>query len=48
MVGDPPKLGFVKRFHASGHLSQADLVKVIEFNPRQDYPNPHSTTRVVQ
>jgi ribonuclease J len=30
MEGDPPKPQFVKGFHASGHLSQADLVKVIE------------------
>lgn len=30
MVGDPPKPEFVKGFHASGHLSQEDLVKVIE------------------
>lgn len=30
MVGDPPKPEFVKGFHASGHLSQSDLVTVIE------------------
>lgn len=30
MAGDPPKPEFVKGFHASGHLSQNDLVKIIE------------------
>jgi ribonuclease J len=30
MTGDPPKPEFVKGFHASGHLSQNDLIKVIE------------------
>ncbi len=30
MAGDPPKPEFVKGFHASGHLSQAELVKVID------------------
>ena len=34
MTGDPPKPGFIKGFHASGRLSQNDLVKVIEeINP---------------
>jgi ribonuclease J len=30
MTGDPPKPEFIRGFHASGHLSQNDLVKVIE------------------
>jgi ribonuclease J len=30
MVGDPPKPQFIKGFHASGHLSQEDLVKIVE------------------
>jgi ribonuclease J len=30
MVGDPPKPEFVKGFHASGHLSQSDLIKVVD------------------
>jgi ribonuclease J len=30
LQGDPPKPRFVKGFHASGHLSQADLTRVIE------------------
>ena len=30
MTSDPPKPEFVKGFHASGHLSQNDLIKVIE------------------
>ena len=30
LLGDPPKLRFVRGFHASGHLSQGDLTRVIE------------------
>jgi hypothetical protein len=30
MVGDPSKTQFIKGFHASGHLSQSDLVRVID------------------
>ena len=39
MTGDPPKPEFVKGFHASGHLSQNDLVKVIdEIDPDKIIP----------
>jgi ribonuclease J len=39
MVGDPPKPQFIKGFHASGHLSQADLIKVIyEIDPEKIIP----------
>jgi len=39
MTGDPPKPEFIRGFHASGHLSQNDLVKVIEeINPDKIIP----------
>jgi ribonuclease J len=39
MTGDPPKPEFVKGFHASDHLSQNDLIKVIdEINPDKIIP----------
>jgi ribonuclease J len=39
MTGDPPKPEFVKGFHASGHLSQNDLIKVIdEIDPDKIVP----------
>jgi len=39
MTGDPPKPEFVKGFYGSGHLSQNDLVKVIdEINPDKIIP----------
>jgi ribonuclease J len=39
MTGDPPKPEFVKGFHASGHLSQNDLTKVIqEIDPDKIIP----------
>jgi len=41
MTGDPPKPEFIRGFHASGHLSQNDLVKVIdEINPDKIIPIP--------
>jgi ribonuclease J len=39
MVGEPQKPQFIKGFHASGHLSQADLIKVIdEIDPEKIIP----------
>ena len=39
MTGDPPKPEFIRGFHASGHLSQNDLIKVIdEIDPDKIIP----------
>ena len=45
MAGDPPKPEFIRGFHASGHLSQNDLVRVIdEIDPDTAVPI-HTTNK---